>query len=89
MRLGAINWGGFFAAQPETPGKLAVFTFAFEHLEIAGYEQLRRVAERAGDPETVALAERILKQERAAAETIAEQFDAAAAASLEQVGARA
>ena len=29
IRLGALNWGGFFPAQPETPGKLAVFAFAF------------------------------------------------------------
>jgi ferritin-like metal-binding protein YciE len=88
MRLGALNWGGFFAAQPETPGKLAVFAFAFEHLEIAGYEQLRRVADRVGDRATVVLAERILEQERSAAATIAKLFDTAAAASLEEVGAR-
>jgi ferritin-like metal-binding protein YciE len=25
MRIGAINWGGFFAAQPDTPVKLAGF----------------------------------------------------------------
>jgi ferritin-like metal-binding protein YciE len=46
LRLGALNWGGFFAAHPDTPGKLAGFAFAFEHLEIAGYEQLRRRPER-------------------------------------------
>jgi ferritin-like metal-binding protein YciE len=37
MRLGALNWAVFFQAQPDTPGKLAAFAFAFEHLEIAGY----------------------------------------------------
>src|ERR671930_1451577 len=37
MRLGALNWGAFFAAQPDTPAKLAGFAFAFEHLEIGGY----------------------------------------------------
>jgi ferritin-like metal-binding protein YciE len=89
MKLGALNWGGFFAAQPETPGKLAAFAFAFEHLEIAGYEQLRRVAERVGDGETVAMAERILDQERAAAAKIAGLFDRMVDASLEQVGVRA
>jgi hypothetical protein len=35
LRLGAINLGGFFAAQPDTPANLAVFAYAFEHLEIA------------------------------------------------------
>ena len=60
LRLGALNWGGFFAAQPDTPAKLAGFAYAFEHLEIAAYELLRRVARAAGDPETSAVAERIL-----------------------------
>src|SRR5205085_8798949 len=64
MRLGALNWGAFFAAQPDTPGKLLCFAYAFEHLEIGGYEHLKRVASRAGDQETVALADRILPQER-------------------------
>src|SRR4051794_34802062 len=49
MRLGALNWGGFFAAQPDTPGKLAAFAYAFEFLEIGGYEQLLRVARRGDD----------------------------------------
>ncbi|TMK70615.1 MAG: DUF892 family protein, partial [Actinobacteria bacterium] len=29
MRLGALNWGGFFQAQPDTPAKLAGFAYAF------------------------------------------------------------
>ncbi|MBA3331959.1 MAG: DUF892 family protein, partial [Actinobacteria bacterium] len=37
LRLGALNWGAFFQGHPDTPGKLAVFTYAFEHLEIGGY----------------------------------------------------
>jgi ferritin-like metal-binding protein YciE len=86
MRVGALNWGAFFAAQRDTPGKLAAFAYAFEHLEIGGYEQLSRVAGRAGDPETVGAAEHILGQERAAAARIAAQWDRAAEASLEAVG---
>jgi ferritin-like metal-binding protein YciE len=83
MRLGALNWSGFFAAQPDTPGKLLAFAYAFEHLEIGGYEHLKRVAERAGDTETAALADRILAEERAAAERFAGQWDRGAEASLE------
>jgi ferritin-like metal-binding protein YciE len=83
LRLGALNWGAFFQAHPDTPGKLAGFARAFEHLEIGGYEQLRRVAERAGDEETVALVGRILAQEREAADRIAGAFDEAVTASLE------
>jgi ferritin-like metal-binding protein YciE len=86
MRLGGLNWGGFFSAHPDTPGKLAAFAYAFEHLEIGGYEQLRRVAETAGDPETVEVAQRILGEERAAAQRLAELWDRAMEASLEAAG---
>ncbi len=85
MRIGGLNVGAFFAAQPDTPAKLAGFAFAFEHLEIAAYELLRRIADRAGDPETVAVAERILVEERHAAERIAGTWDAAMDAALERV----
>jgi ferritin-like metal-binding protein YciE len=85
MRLGALNWGGFFAAQPDTPGKLAGFAYAFEHLEIAGYEELQRVADRAGDQETVRVAQRILAEERAAANAIAANWDRVVEASLAAV----
>ena len=78
MRLGALNWGTFFQAHPDTPGKLAAFAYAFEHLEIGGYELLVRVATRAGDDETVRVANTILGQERAAAMKIASLWDVAA-----------
>jgi ferritin-like metal-binding protein YciE len=86
LRLGALNWGAFFQAHPDTPGKLAAFAYAFEHLEIGGYEQLRVVAERAGDGDTALLASRILAGERQAAERIADCFDDAVAASLAALG---
>jgi ferritin-like metal-binding protein YciE len=86
MRLGALTWSGFFAGHPDTSGKLAAFAYAFEHLEIAGYEQLRRVAERAGDAETAATARAISAQERAAAKQLESLFDEAVAASLQEVG---
>jgi ferritin-like metal-binding protein YciE len=89
LRLGALNWGLFFAAQPDTPAKLAAFAYAFEHLEIAAYELLARVASRAGDPETQAMAERILAEERTAAERIHAQFDPALEASLHEQGVAA
>jgi ferritin-like metal-binding protein YciE len=83
LRLGALNWGAFFRGHPDTPGKLAAFAYAFEHLEIGGYEQLKRVAARTGDEETVRTAERILLQERAAAERVWGVFDEALTASLD------
>lgn len=86
MRLGALNWGAFFGAQPDTPGKLAGFAYAFEHLEIGAYEHLKRVARRAGDEDTEAAAERILEQERFFAERIEARFDIAIDASLRVQG---
>ena len=89
LRGGGVNLGGFFGAQPDTPAKLAGFAFAFEHLEIAAYEQLQRVARRAGDEETAAMAERICGEERAAAAAVRERFEPAVDASLEAQGVTA
>ena len=86
MRAGALNWGAFFQAQRDTPGKLAAFAYAFEHLEIGGYEQLLRVAQAAGDHETVDVARDILETERATAGRIAEHWDEALEASLRAQG---
>jgi ferritin-like metal-binding protein YciE len=82
MRLGGLNWSAFFRAHPDTPGKLAAFTYAFEHLEIASYELLSRVAQRAGDDHTCDACEQILMEERVAAGAIAATFERAADASL-------
>lgn len=86
LRLGALNWGAFFRMQPDTPAKLAAFSFAFEHLEVAAYELLKSVARQAGDPDVEALAERILGQERAAAERIGSLFDEALEVTLREQG---
>lgn len=84
MKAGALNWGAFFAAQPDTPAKLAAFAYAFEHLEIASYELLRRVATRAGDEATVQAADSILAEERAAADKLRSLFPQALEASLRE-----
>jgi ferritin-like metal-binding protein YciE len=84
MRAGALNWGTFFAAQPDTPAKLVAFAYAFEHLEIASYELLRRVATRAGDEATVSVATSNLAEERAAADKLRSLFPQALEASLRE-----
>jgi ferritin-like metal-binding protein YciE len=71
LRLGALNVGGFFAVQPDTTVKLAGFAYAFESLEVAVYQLVRRVAERASDPETATLAVEISGEEGATADSIA------------------
>jgi ferritin-like metal-binding protein YciE len=86
MRLGALNWGAFFQAQPDTPGKLCAFAYAFEHLELGGQEQLLRVARRAGDDETVRVVEGIVAEERAMVARLEASFDRALEASLAAVG---
>jgi ferritin-like metal-binding protein YciE/nucleoside-diphosphate-sugar epimerase len=75
LRAGGINLAAFFGAQPDTTTKLAGFAFAFEHLEIAAYELLKRVAERAGDEQVVSAAKEILAEERAEAKKIAATWD--------------
>jgi ferritin-like metal-binding protein YciE len=86
MRAGALNLGGFFKAQPDTPAKLAGFAYAFEALECGAYELLSRTARRAGDEQTAAMAERILGDEQRAAERVASTWDAAVEAALSAQG---
>jgi ferritin-like metal-binding protein YciE len=90
MRIGALNLGGFFKAQPDTPPKLAGFAYAFEALETGAYELLERVARRAGDEQTAIVAERIRAEEQATAGRVAGTWDAAAELALaETIGRRA
>jgi ferritin-like metal-binding protein YciE len=71
---------------PDTAGKMAIHAYAFEHLEIASYRMLRQVAERAGDQETVQVADRILEQEKAAAHTLSDLLERVADHDLQQMG---
>jgi ferritin-like metal-binding protein YciE len=72
LQLTGMQVGAFFAAQPETTMNLVGFVAAFEHLEIATYELLQRLARRAGDQKVTGVAERILAEERAAVEALAQ-----------------
>jgi ferritin-like metal-binding protein YciE len=81
-RASAAGLGLGVAAQPDTPAKLVAVAYGFEHFEIASYELLRRVAERAGDTGTVAAVERILVNERQAAEKLGASYDLALERSL-------
>src|SRR5437764_14782356 len=51
-RAGGVGFVLFAKFQPDTPGKLASHAFSYEHLELACYDLVTRVAERAGEPET-------------------------------------
>jgi ferritin-like metal-binding protein YciE len=81
MKAGGVAFVLFARANPDTPGKLTAHAYSYEHLEIGSYELLARVAQRAGDQETVQAARAILEQERAMAARLEEHFDEAVAAS--------
>jgi ferritin-like metal-binding protein YciE len=82
LKLGALNWGLFFQAQQDTPAKLLAFAYAVEHLEIAAYELLLRSATHAGDAETADLCRKILSEERAMTERLADSVDVSVDATL-------
>src|SRR3954452_7696981 len=81
-RVGGWAMIAFARLNPDTPGKLTVHAFSYEHMELAAYELLARAARRAGDQAVVELAGRIGEQEKARAECLAERFDIAVQASL-------
>jgi len=85
LGMGGVNWGFFFQAQSDTPAKLAAFVYAFLHLEIGGYELLKRTAERAGDVPTQQLCVTIVNDKLAMADQLASEFDSAVDATLDEV----
>jgi ferritin-like metal-binding protein YciE len=70
----------------EKAGRNARDGYAAEHMEIASYELLKRIAERANDIETVTACDEIIGQERAMAATIAANWDKFAQLSLHENG---
>ncbi len=75
MQAAALGIGAAAKFAPETAARLATVAFAFENFEIASYGILRRIADRAGDAETVAVVDTILEEEEAAAELVRGSFD--------------
>jgi ferritin-like metal-binding protein YciE len=82
----AVLGGAMAKAAPDTSGKLAIQAYAFEHLEIASYRMLRRVAEQAGDQRTAEVAQGILAEEQAAADKLSGLLEQVAEHDLEQQG---
>lgn len=75
MQAGAFGIGLATKSMPETSLRLMTLAFAFENLEIATYGVIRRLANRAGDHETVGVVDAILEEEEAAAELVRGTFD--------------
>jgi ferritin-like metal-binding protein YciE len=80
------GWGMILFARlnPDAPGKLAMHAYSYEHMELAAYELLRRVAEHAGDDGVRDLAVRIGGEERAMADRLDARWDRAVDASLRE-----
>jgi ferritin-like metal-binding protein YciE len=70
----------------EKAGRNARDGFATEHMEIASYELLRRIAERAGDEETATAASEIIGEEKSMADIISANWDRFAELSLREEG---
>jgi len=84
--MSALMKGVLDLTRTEKAGRNARDGYATEHMEIASYELLRRVAEKANDTETVTACNEIIEQERAMAETIAANWDKFAELSLREAG---
>jgi ferritin-like metal-binding protein YciE len=72
-----IGFALFARFQPDSPGKLAAHAYSYEHMELAAYDLLGRMAERAEDSETALMAHMIEQDERTMAERIEARFDGA------------
>ncbi len=84
--IGALAKMPLDMVRTEKAGRNARDGFATEHMEIASYELLKRVAQKANDQETVAACDEIIAQEQAMADTIAANWDKFAELSLRENG---
>jgi ferritin-like metal-binding protein YciE len=84
--LGALMKSVVDLARPEKAGRNARDGYATEHMEIASYELLARIADRAGDGETAAAAREIIQEEREMAAKIESNWDRFAELSLQEQG---
>jgi ferritin-like metal-binding protein YciE len=84
--LGALMKSVLDVARGEKAGRNARDGYATEHMEIAAYQLLERVAQRAGDEETAEVARRNRAEEEAMAKKLDGYWDRFAELSLEEAG---
>ena len=85
--LGALAKLPLDMVRPEKAGRFARDAYAAEHLEIASYQLLERVARRAGDQETAEIARQNRSDEEEMARKLDEQWDLLAEQSVREEGA--
>jgi ferritin-like metal-binding protein YciE len=84
--LGALMKMPLDLVRGEKAARNARDGYATEHMELASYELLERIARRAGDDETIAACGQIKAQELAMAQKIAESWDAVVEQALREEG---
>jgi ferritin-like metal-binding protein YciE len=75
-------------ARSDSPGRNARDGFATEHMEIASYEMLERVARKARDKKTAAVARQNREEEEAMARSIGAKWNKIVELSLKEEGVR-
>src|SRR3954468_14102156 len=84
-KAGGFGMVLFAKSQPDTPTKLAMHAFSYEHMEVAAYELLARAAGADGDAAPAAMALAAADEEREMAGRLAAGFDEAVEQALREV----
>jgi ferritin-like metal-binding protein YciE len=87
--IGALMKSVVDVARGDKPGRNARDGFATEHMEIASYQLLERVARKAGDKKTAAVARQNREEEEAMARSIASKWNKFVDLTLREEGVRA